>query len=176
MQRSMQNSVKLTDFQLVIHLRRYEQVYIFCIEYFMLCIVFYCKILKSNRRSAKVICRFDRLRTAHTQLETNKPYKYILENLLAAYAFDYIQCMLRVKPGWTSCEDLSTALHVFHICTSQLQRQLCDFSFCMFAGSQMQTYEQYISHGYIQLQLEETDIFCISCQEYLHTCKVTIQT
>ena len=59
----------------------------------------------SNKWSAKVICRIDRLRTAHSKRQTS----YMsLENLLAAHASDYI--VVRVKPGLTSHEDLATAL------------------------------------------------------------------
>ena len=59
----------------------------------------------SNKQSAKVICRFDRLRTAHS-----KSQKGIcaLENLSATHAFDYI--VLKVNPGLTSCEDTATAM------------------------------------------------------------------
>ena len=59
----------------------------------------------SNKQSAKVICRFDRLRTAHS-----KRQKAIeaLENLSSTHAFDHI--VLRINAGLTSCEDLATAL------------------------------------------------------------------
>ena len=59
----------------------------------------------SNKQSAKAICRFGRLRTAHS-----KTQKAIVSNgnLLAAHAFDYI--VLRINPGLTSCKDLATVV------------------------------------------------------------------
>ena len=59
----------------------------------------------SNKETVKVICRFDRLVTAHS-----KRQKAIgaLQNLSAAHAFNYI--MLKVNPGLTSCEDLTMAV------------------------------------------------------------------
>ena len=68
-------------------------------KYFMLHKVFYYAKL-SNKQSAKVICTFDRLRTAYS----NKT----LVNLLSAHTFAYI--VLRVNYGLTSCEDLAMAL------------------------------------------------------------------
>ena len=50
----------------------------------------------SNKQNAKVICRFDRLRTAHSG------------KFSAANAFDYL--VLRDNPGLSSCENLATAL------------------------------------------------------------------
>ena len=68
--------------------------------------VFYCTKL-SNKQSAKVICRFDRLRTAY-----RKSQKGIilcaLENLSVTHAFDHI--VLKVNPGLTSCENTATAV------------------------------------------------------------------
>ena len=61
----------------------------------------------SIKWSAKVICRFGRLRTSHSKKQTSH---LGLENLSAAYAFDYV--VLRGNPSLTNCEDLVTALHV----------------------------------------------------------------
>ena len=52
-----------------------------------------------------MICRFDRLTTAHSKRLTSH---MSIWNLLAAHTFNYI--LLRVKPGLTSCEDLAMAL------------------------------------------------------------------
>ena len=56
----------------------------------------------SNKQSAKVIIRFDRLRTVHS-----KSHKSHVSNgnLLTAHAFDYI--VFRINPGLTSCKDLA---------------------------------------------------------------------
>ena len=68
----------------------------------------------SNKQSAEVICRFDRLRTAHSKSQTSHMN---IGKLIGAHAFDYI--VLRVNPaGLTSCEDLATALHICYICTT----------------------------------------------------------
>ena len=48
----------------------------------------------SNKKSAKVICRFDRLRTAHSK--SQKAIR-VIENLLAAHAFDRI--VFRINPS-----------------------------------------------------------------------------
>ena len=61
----------------------------------------------SNKQSTKVICRFDRLRTAHDKRHRSH---MSIENLLVSHKFDYI--VLRVKLGLTSFEDLATALHI----------------------------------------------------------------
>ena len=59
----------------------------------------------SSKKSAKVICRYDRLRTAYSKRQTSH---MSIANLSAAHAFDYI--VLRVKPGLTSCEDVAMGL------------------------------------------------------------------
>ena len=60
----------------------------------------------SNKQSAKVICRFDRLRTSHSKRHQNH---LSFEKLVSsAYAFNCIA--LRVNHGLTSCKDLATAL------------------------------------------------------------------
>ena len=59
----------------------------------------------SNKQSAKVICKFDRFRTAHSKRQKTI---WALEKLLATHAFDYI--LLRVNPGLISYEDLAMAL------------------------------------------------------------------
>ena len=65
--------------------------------------IFYCAKV-CNKQSAKVICRFDRLRKVHrkgkSHMSTGK--------LLTAHAFDHI--VLRVNPGLTRCEGLAIAL------------------------------------------------------------------
>ena len=61
----------------------------------------------SNKQSAKVICRLDRLRTAHSKRQTSH---MSIENLSSTHAFDYI--VLRVNAGLTSCEDLAMALYI----------------------------------------------------------------
>ena len=61
----------------------------------------------SNKQSAEVICRFDRLRSAHSKSQTSHMN---IGKLISAHAFDYI--VLRVNPGLTSCEDLTTALYI----------------------------------------------------------------
>ena len=42
---------------------------------------------KHNKQSAKMICRFDRLRTAHSKRQTSH---MSFENLLTVHPFDYI--------------------------------------------------------------------------------------
>ena len=59
----------------------------------------------SNKQSAKVICRLDRLRTAHSKGQKNN---MSIENLSAAHEFDYI--VLRVEPCLASGEDLAITL------------------------------------------------------------------
>ena len=56
----------------------------------------------SNKQSAKVIYRFDRLKTAHSK--TQKAI-IITENLTTALAFEYLVFM--VNPHLTSCKDLA---------------------------------------------------------------------
>ena len=56
----------------------------------------------SNKQSAKVICRFHSLRTAHSK---SPKAIWAMEYLSASHAFDYI--VLRVNPGLTSCNDLA---------------------------------------------------------------------
>ena len=68
------------------------------------------KIKLSSKQSAKMICRFDRLRTAHSK---NKQAIQIIEHLSATHTFDYI--VLRVNPGLTSCEHLVKALGVTYL-------------------------------------------------------------
>ena len=60
----------------------------------------------SNTQSAKVICKFDGLRTAHRKRQ--KVIWALERKTYCAHAFDYI--VLKVNPGLTSCEDLATAL------------------------------------------------------------------
>ena len=57
--------------------------------------------------------------------------------------------MLRSKPGLTSCEDLSTALYVFHIYMYYfaIDSYVIFHSACLWADADI-NYEQYISHGY----------------------------
>ena len=64
----------------------------------------------SIKQSVKLICRFDRLITAHSKKQTSH---MSIGNLLLTHASDYI--VLRAKPGLTSCEDLATALKVAYI-------------------------------------------------------------
>ena len=59
----------------------------------------------SNKQNAKVICRFHRLRTAHSKRQTSG---MSIEILLAAIALNNI--VLRINPGLTSCENLAMAL------------------------------------------------------------------
>ena len=59
----------------------------------------------NNKQSAKVICRFDRLITAHSKRQTS--YMSI-RKLIGHHTFYYI--VLWVKPGLTSCEELATTL------------------------------------------------------------------
>ena len=66
-------------------------------NYFIQHNVFYCAKIES----AKVICRFNGLKTAHSNRQASHNG---IENLSAAQTFDYI------KPGLTSCEDLAMAL------------------------------------------------------------------
>ena len=56
-----------------------------------------------NKQSAKVICWFDKLRTAHSKRQK------AIGKLSAAHIFDYI--VLRANPALTNCEDLPVALH-----------------------------------------------------------------
>ena len=60
----------------------------------------------SNKQSAKVICKLDRLRTVHSNSQTS--HRRIGKLIISAYAFDYI--VVRVNYGLTSCEDLAAAL------------------------------------------------------------------
>ena len=69
--------------------------------------VYYCAKL-SNKQSAKVICRFDRLRKHYTARD-RKSYMSI-EKLSSTHTFNYI--VLRVKHGLTSCKDFATALQL----------------------------------------------------------------
>ena len=62
-------------------------------------------LLLSNKQSAKVICKFDRLRTAHSK---SKKAIWVMENLLATHTFDYI--VFRINPGLTSCKDFATVV------------------------------------------------------------------
>ena len=59
----------------------------------------------SNKQSAKVICTFGRLRTAHGR---SQKAIWVMEYLSAAYTFDYI--VLRINPSLTSCKDLATVV------------------------------------------------------------------
>ena len=58
----------------------------------------------SNKQSAKMICRFDRLRTSHSKRQKSH---MSFERLLSADAFNFI------VPDLTSCEDLATALLIY---------------------------------------------------------------
>ena len=69
-------------------------------KYFMLHKVFFVQKL-SNKQSAKVICRLDKLRMAHTAR--------VMKHLSAAHAFDYI--VLRINPGLTTCKDLAMMVY-----------------------------------------------------------------
>ena len=72
----------------------------------ILCYTKYSIVLElSNKQSAKVIWRLDRLRTAHSKGQTNN---MSIGNLSAAHEFDYI--VLRVEPCLTSGEYLAIAL------------------------------------------------------------------
>ena len=57
----------------------------------------------SNKHSAKVICRFGILRTAHS-----KRAVLVMKNLSASHAFDYL--VLRANPGLTCCKDLAIVM------------------------------------------------------------------
>ena len=61
----------------------------------------------SNKRSAKVICRFNRLRTSHSKSQKSQ---MSTEKLSSAHAFNYI--VLKVNPVLSSCEELATALQI----------------------------------------------------------------
>ena len=52
-----------------------------------------------------MICRFDRLRTAHRK---SQKAISVMQCLLAALAFDYV--VLRINPGLTNCKDLATVV------------------------------------------------------------------
>ena len=72
----------------------------------ILCNVRHSKVQKlSNKQSARVICRFDRLRTPHRKRQTSH---MSIGKLSATHAFYYV--VLRVKPGLTSFEDHATVL------------------------------------------------------------------
>ena len=79
--------------------------------------VFYCA--KSNKQSTKVICRFDRLRTAHSKRQ--RGHMIITKLIAATHAFDYI--VLRVKLGLTSCEG-TTALYMITMSSVKVQNFL----------------------------------------------------
>ena len=67
---------------------------------------YYAKI--NNKQSAKVICRFDTLRTAaHSK---SQKAIWVKEYLSTTHTFDYI--MLRINPGLTSCKDLATVVDI----------------------------------------------------------------
>ena len=70
---------------------------------YMLRKVFYSTKIK---QSAKVICRFDRLRTAHSKRQTSH---MSIENL-SGHPHTWLNSA-QVEPGLTSCEDLATALN-----------------------------------------------------------------
>ena len=73
-------------------------------KYFML--IRYSIVQKlSNKQSAKAICMFDRLRTAHRNRQTSH---MSIGNLFSAHAIDYI--VVRVNYGLTSGENLAMAL------------------------------------------------------------------
>ena len=66
----------------------------------------------SKKQSANMICKFDRLRTAHRK---RQKAIWALENLLATHAFDYI--VLRVNSGLASCETLLRPCTCFTLST-----------------------------------------------------------
>ena len=57
------------------------------------------------KQSAKVIYRFDRLRTAHSK---SQKAIGVMESLSAAHTFDYI--VLGINPGLTSYKDLAVVV------------------------------------------------------------------
>ena len=72
----------------------------------ILCCTRYSIVQKlSNKQSAEMICRIDRLRTAHRKRQKGV---WALQKLFAAHAFNYI--MLRVNPGLICGIDLATAV------------------------------------------------------------------
>ena len=70
-------------------------------NYFTLHKVFYCA-KSSYKQSTKVICRLDRLGTAHSK---GKKAVLIMEYLSAAHAFDYK--VFRINTDLTTCKDLA---------------------------------------------------------------------
>ena len=64
----------------------------------------------SNKQSAKVVCRFDRLRISHTKRQKSH---MSIAKLLSAYAFNNI--VLKVNYGLTSCKDLAMAVICMHV-------------------------------------------------------------
>ena len=62
----------------------------------------------SDKQSIKVICRFDRLRTAHMQQELKCRMSNAM--LIVAHVFDYIALMINL--GLTSCKDLATVVDI----------------------------------------------------------------
>ena len=61
----------------------------------------------SNKQSAKVICKFDRLRTSHSKSQKSH---MSIEKLSSAHPFNYI--VLRVNPSLSSCEEFATSLQI----------------------------------------------------------------
>ena len=55
----------------------------------------------SNKQSAEVICKFDKLITAHRK---SQKVIWVMEYLLATYAFVYV--LFKIYLGLTSCKDL----------------------------------------------------------------------
>ena len=74
----------------------------------ILCRTKYSTVQKlSNKQSAKVICRFDRLKTSHSKRQKSQ---MSIEKLSSAHTFNYI--VLKVNPGLTSCEEFAMALQI----------------------------------------------------------------
>ena len=63
----------------------------------------------SNKQSAKVICKFDRLRTAHRKRQ--KPIGHWKGKCISAHAFDYI--VLKVTLAWPVVKTLLQPCHLF---------------------------------------------------------------
>ena len=60
----------------------------------------------SNKQSAKVFSRFDRLRTSHSKRQKSH---MSIERLSSSHPFNYVH-IAQGYPSLISCEDLATAL------------------------------------------------------------------
>ena len=79
----------------------------------ILCYIKYSVVQKlSNKQSAKVICRLDRLKAAHRK---NKKAIQVMEYLSVAPAFDYI--VLRINFGLTTLKDNSLE-NIISVCNA----------------------------------------------------------